>query len=339
MSDPLKTYRRKMFEDSRNVIGSEESEHGPMPLERLDGQMILPAGQDRPHAKVLVQAGSGEASQINATYGLHGSGSYESAALSQLLVSRFRAKTDMLGSALFHLIWKEKVTQSGRWIYRLAVSGRHTKGHDYSSWPTPIQNDATGSDYAYSQGNHDLIALKLGGAAKLLSWPTPQSHDRHGAKMEKQIQSMRRRSRTGVVNLNEASRLAAWPTPRANDGTGAAIPPNRQGGVALKTTAGWATPTARDWKSENATDAFNRKRWSHKRGKPLSAEATLTDSGQTPNGSTAEMKSGDRRSLESFRSCGQLNPALSRWLMGLPEAWCEAAIRAYRSMKRRKRDK
>lgn len=38
---------------------------------------------------------------------------------------------------------------------------------------------------------------------------------------------------------------------------------------------GWATPSQRDFKSEEATDEFNAKRWAHSRGKPLSAEATL----------------------------------------------------------------
>ena len=69
-----------------------------------------------------------------------------------------------------------------------------------------------------------------------------------------------------------------WPTSRANDATGSKIPPNRQGGLALKQAA------------------------------------MLT-------GSTAETT-----------NTGQLNPALSRWLMGFPKEWCEAAIKANQSM-------
>jgi hypothetical protein len=38
---------------------------------------------------------------------------------------------------------------------------------------------------------------------------------------------------------------------------------------------GWATPAARDWRSESASDEFNQARAEHLRGKPLSWEATL----------------------------------------------------------------
>jgi len=40
--------------------------------------------------------------------------------------------------------------------------------------------------------------------------------------------------------------------------------------------SGWATPVARDYRSESATEEFNKKRWGHSRGKPLSAQATLS---------------------------------------------------------------
>src|SRR4029077_20136165 len=98
------------------------SESGPMPLETLDGQMILPCGQAPVPAKVSVQAGNGEALAISVTYGLHGYGSYESAALTSALANRLRAKTDLLGSTLFRLTWKERATPSGRSIPALRGS-------------------------------------------------------------------------------------------------------------------------------------------------------------------------------------------------------------------------
>lgn len=66
-----------------------------------------------------------------------------------------------------------------------------------------------------------------------------------------------------------------WPTPNAQDANGGKIPPGKQGGPSLGQLVGWATPAARDHKSESATDAFNAERDSHPRGKPLSYQATL----------------------------------------------------------------
>jgi len=54
----------------------------------------------------------------------------------------------------------------------------------------------------------------------------------------------------------------------------------------------------------------------------LAGPARLTASGHLLIGSDASMKSG-----------GQLSPAHSRWLMGLPAAWDECAIRALKKSK------
>ena len=52
-------------------------------------------------------------------------------------------------------------------------------------------------------------------APKML--PTPQAHDRHGAKTPEQIAAMKARTNCGVSNLNETvSKLL--PSPRASDG-------------------------------------------------------------------------------------------------------------------------
>ena len=47
---------------------------------------------------------------------------------------------------------------------------------------------------------------------------------------------------------------------------------------------------------------------------------TLTDSGPMPNGCGAAIK-----------NTGQLNPAHSRWLQGLPTAWDDCAVTVTRS--------
>ena len=72
-----------------------------------------------------------------------------------------------------------------RWVHRKTPRGlpywEHmappTKGADkvLCGWPTPISQDASGSQYCYSQGDHSKRVLKLPGAAQqypLAGWPT-----------------------------------------------------------------------------------------------------------------------------------------------------------------------
>ena len=88
--------------------------------------------------------------------------------------------------------------------------------------------------------------------------------------------------------------------------------------------ADWTTPATRDHKMSKHRDRA--------KGEQLDGQVQLvgpmrlTADGRLLTGSSAGMESG-----------GQLNPAFSRWLMGYPKAWCEAAIAASRTLKQRKK--
>lgn len=98
----------------------------------------------------------------------------------------------------------------------------------------------------------------------------------------------------------------------------------------LRTSAtgftGWVTPTTRDWKDTPGMTAL---RDGERRLDQLPRQAYLatttrrTALGEMLTGSCAEMESG-----------GQLSPAHSRWLMGLPPAWDDCAVMAMQSMQK-----
>jgi hypothetical protein len=82
--------------------------------------------------------------------------------------------------------------------------------------------------------------------------------------------------------------------------------------IQVQLIAGWATPTTRDHK-DSAGQATE---WANPDGTMRSRMDLLPRQafGATWAGSTAETESGD-----------QLNPAFSRWLMGLPPEWDDCA--------------
>ena len=144
-----------------------------------------------------------------------------------------------------------------------------------------------------------------------------------------------------------ASALIGWPTPQTMDAVGegrkkdGVRDPSRRGSYYkdLKDDvllAAWPTPTARDSKSNKASEEYWQKQWASTRGKPLSAEITLLGwpTPQTsPRAASLRVRtSGGRVTGYTARTpCGgPLNPAHPRWMQGLPPAWDDCAPTATR---------
>jgi len=105
----------------------------------------------------------------------------------------------------------------------------------------------------------------------------------------------------------------SWPTPMKSDGDGGRRQPDGRRGQMLREAVfgwGWPTPTAlspaKKGRYNQAGQSCN-----------LIQIRRLLLRGRGSNGLNAETE-----------SVGQLNPALSRWLMGYPPAWCDCAVTA-----------
>jgi len=147
-------------------------------------------------------------------------------------------------------------------------------------------------------------------------WPTPVANT-----------NPQPETKRGLQHVAGAARLTGWQTPVANDANGSTHcysgkNPDGTPKICLKLPgtvllAGWVTPTSRDWKDSAGMTA---QRDGKDRVDQLPRQAytagplRLTVFGEMRTGSYVEMVNGV-----------QLNPAHSRWLMGLPHAWDESS--------------
>jgi hypothetical protein len=117
--------------------------------------------------------------------------------------------------------------------------------------------------------------------------------------------------RARVRTISETD-TGLWPTARASEaGPDFAKADRSKTGMALPAVAAlsnWPTPTARDYRSESASDEFNEKRWAHPRGKPLSAMVWPTPT------SLAPAKNGNNEAGNSAGLVAIRNHALATWV-------------------------
>ena len=304
--------RQMTLLDLFSVTSSRGSASGPSPCEAQDGPTNAPCGPALVRVNLSARQAKEAGLLTSGTYGPHGSISFENAGLARYLESKWRAKMASHGSTLFALTCKERVTPAGAAIFALRASARRISDNGYSSWPTPMAGSPASETYNEA-GNSDYSRKTVA----LASWPTPKASDCQGGRTTETAGG-------GNAHLDRDVRLASWATPKSHTVTGAASrAENHKSRLEDQVfLSSWATPAHRDCRYANAESYAERGGGS--KGEQLNNQvvhltqvngpARLTAIGILLTGSSAQTESG-----------GQLSPSMSRWLMGLPPIWDQAA--------------
>jgi hypothetical protein len=292
-------------------------------------------GQDHARASRSATPGSDGASLTSGTCGPSSRGSSPSVGPQLLLESRLRLLLDVDGSPEYALTWKRWDMSSSPPICALRASARRTFDNACGGWGSPQASDHKGStqpgqrrgqlsEHALLAGTPSITICSASTDAQTAKgtagWATPLRGD-----------SDKHSPATHQTTLVTHALLAGYPTATVRDaGPGVNLDrPSRAAQIAkghgrsilgevAQLLAGYPTPNLSERGPES--QASKDKRGSGGVDLQTTALGMTTSSSHAPTGKR-----------------GVLNPALARWLMGYPPAWCDCAVSAMPSCRKSRR--
>ena len=314
MSGQLSMFEEATSPDTRSATSLPAAGSGAYRSEVRDGETIEKCGPEAVPALASPRQVKAAGLEMLVTSGLIGSGSSGSVALQSCLESRLVRRLDMAGSTLFKLTWRRKRTPLGRLYLEQQALGLRTSGKGCTSVPTP-NLPSGGPNPRGSKGE-----LPMGGIVQLATVPTPMAG------------SPATETYNAAGNTDYSCRiveLASVTTPRNEDSesTGAhrGVADTLHSHVKLSAVT---TPSERDYKDSPGMSASGVDPDGSIRSRldQLPRQAQLADGGGTATGGQG-----------ATASTGQLDPAYSRWLMGVPPEWDGFVCTATASLSQQRR--